>query len=146
MKGLPANLGMLIRAGSVWSRGTAADEAAAPACVSGTRASCRQIPPAFHLLFPFSCSAGREFMRNRGCAWWRHAQNVWNNKPLTSTRGPAPVVRLWMRCRAPAQGFLLSPGWGHHAAWGTLELKSPLKTSLFSYGLIYFVTATQKTK
>lgn len=87
MEGLPAKLGMLIPAGSVWSRGTAADEAAAPACVSGTRASCRQIPPALHSPFPFSCSAGREFMRSGGCAWWRHAQNVWNNKALTSTRG-----------------------------------------------------------
>lgn len=69
--------------------------------------------------------------------------------PLESQRGTAPVVRLWMRCRALAQGLLLNPGWGHQAAWGTqvtLELTSPLRTSLYSYGLIYFVTATWKIK
>lgn len=69
--------------------------------------------------------------------------------PLEAQRGTASVVRLWMQRRALAQGFLLKPVWGHQDVWGTqgtLELKSPLKTSLYSYALIYFVTVTQNIK
>lgn len=121
MKSLPANLGKLIHAGSVWSRGTAADEAVAPACMSGTSASCRRIPPAFHSAFPFSCPAGREFMRKKGCAWWRHTQNVWNNKPLTSTR----VSERHSSCRealdavqSSGSGTLAQPGMGSPGCLG----------------------------
>lgn len=55
--------------------------------------------------------------------------------PLESQRGTAPVGRLWMRCWALAQGCLLSPGWGHQAAWGTNTGNTGIKITSESVSL-----------